>query len=101
MTFPKPNHGSNMLRGESFMVSFFSYISPHTLYRCTGDMVHFRVFNQSIIVVNSKKIADDLFEKRGQVYSDRPYIAMIGFSIATFGKLHVDKLYGRHDGMGF
>ena len=83
------------------MVSFFPYISSHTLYPRKGDMVHFRVFNQSMIVVNSKKIADVLFEKRGQVYSDRPYIAMIGFSISTFGKLHIDKLYDRHDGMRF
>ena len=34
-----------------------------------------RVLNQDIIVINSKKIAKDLLDRRSSIYSDRPYLA--------------------------
>lgn len=44
-----------------------------------------------MIVVNSKKVAEDLFEKRGQIYSDRPYIPMIGLYTYYPDRLFTDK----------
>ncbi|KAH9976260.1 cytochrome P450 [Lactifluus volemus] len=38
------------------------------------DVLSFRVFGQVIIVLNSVQAAKDLFEKRSQIYSDRPVI---------------------------
>jgi cytochrome P450 len=40
----------------------------------SGDVLSFRVFGQVIIVLNSVQAAKDLFEKRSQIYSDRPVI---------------------------
>ncbi|KAJ7134691.1 cytochrome P450 [Mycena epipterygia] len=42
-----------------------------------GDIVHARFFGQHIILVNSLKIASELFEKRSHLYSDRPVAPMI------------------------
>ncbi|KAF8073622.1 cytochrome P450 [Lyophyllum atratum] len=37
-----------------------------------GDVVHIKVLNQSLIVLNSVQAANDLLDKRGHNYSDRP-----------------------------
>jgi hypothetical protein len=37
-----------------------------------GNMVHFSVFGFQSILVNKLSIANDLLEKRGALYSDRP-----------------------------
>jgi Cytochrome P450 len=37
-----------------------------------GDLIYFRLFGQSLLVVNSLEIAKDLAEKRGNIYSRRP-----------------------------
>ncbi|KAI0309616.1 cytochrome P450 [Amylostereum chailletii] len=39
-----------------------------------GDITSFKVFNTVIIVINSTRVAKDLFEKRGTIYSDRPNV---------------------------
>ncbi|KAF7314436.1 Cytochrome P450 [Mycena kentingensis (nom. inval.)] len=44
-----------------------------------GPLVHLTAFGDHILVINSAKMADDLLEKRSQIYSDRPSIPMIGF----------------------
>ena len=41
-----------------------------------GDIFMIRVLNQDIIVINSKKIAKDLLDRRSSIYSDRPFLAM-------------------------
>ncbi|KAF9009234.1 cytochrome P450 [Hymenopellis radicata] len=37
-----------------------------------GDVLHLRVFSQPMIVLNSLSAAEELLEKRGAIYSDRP-----------------------------
>ncbi|KAH9956415.1 cytochrome P450 [Russula dissimulans] len=39
-----------------------------------GDILSFRAFGQVIVVLNSVKATKDLFERRGNIYSDRPVI---------------------------
>ena len=34
----------------------------------------FRVFGQVVVMLNSVKVAKDLLEKNGDIYSDRPVI---------------------------
>ena len=41
-----------------------------------GDMTHFNVFGQHIVVLNSHKVAQDLLDKRSGIYSDRPPFVM-------------------------
>ncbi|KAK7049409.1 hypothetical protein VNI00_006010 [Paramarasmius palmivorus] len=42
-----------------------------------SDLTHFELFGKHTIIVNSKELANLLFEKRASIYSDRPYIAMV------------------------
>jgi len=42
-----------------------------------GELVHASTFGQHIIIVNSVKTANELFEKRSHIYSDRPSVAMV------------------------
>jgi hypothetical protein len=41
-----------------------------------SDIVHFSVMNNHVVVLNSAEAAADLFEKRGAIYSDRPWTTM-------------------------
>ncbi|KAF8895363.1 cytochrome P450 [Infundibulicybe gibba] len=42
-----------------------------------SDLVHACVLGQHVVVVNSLRAANDLFEKRSRIYADRPRSAMI------------------------
>ncbi|KAJ7366935.1 cytochrome P450 [Mycena albidolilacea] len=42
-----------------------------------GNLVHANALGQHIFIVNSVKTANELFEKRSHIYSDRPVIPMI------------------------
>ncbi|KAF9524244.1 cytochrome P450 [Crepidotus variabilis] len=39
-----------------------------------GNLIHVDLFGQSIIIINSRKIAFELLDKRSTIYSDRPII---------------------------
>lgn len=43
----------------------------------TGDILHASAFGKHIVVLNNRKFAEDLFEKRAQLYSDRPDIPIV------------------------
>ncbi|EIW81682.1 PAH-inducible cytochrome P450 monooxygenase PC-PAH 3 [Coniophora puteana RWD-64-598 SS2] len=67
--------------------------------RAYGDLVYCQLFGRDVIVVNSEKVAQDLFEKRSRNYSDRmdmpnmmePY----GFTFDT-ALLNHDSLWRGH-----
>lgn len=50
---------------------FFATVLLSSLTRVPGDILSFHIFGQVIVVLNSAKVAKDLFEKRGAIYSDR------------------------------
>ena len=37
-----------------------------------GDLIYLNAAGQSIVVINSQKVAVDLLDRRGAIYSDRP-----------------------------
>ncbi|KAJ7575542.1 cytochrome P450 [Mycena floridula] len=45
-----------------------------------GDLVHFRIFNQHFIILNSVEVATNLLTKRSAIYSDRPTVPMVGLT---------------------
>lgn len=45
-----------------------------------GDIVSFRVFSQTFVVINSREIAFDLLEMRSRNYSDRPDVPLLKMS---------------------
>lgn len=46
-------------------------------FRMTGDLLHVSAIGTHIIIINSLKIAEDLFEGRAKLYNDRPQIPII------------------------
>ncbi|KAF8158963.1 cytochrome P450 [Mycena galopus ATCC 62051] len=59
-----------------------------------GDVVHIEAFGNHILIVNSVKVAMELFEKRSGIYSDRPTIPMLPLTGGDFSLVmmsHTDK----------
>ncbi|KAF9443998.1 cytochrome P450 [Macrolepiota fuliginosa MF-IS2] len=46
-------------------------------FKIYGDMVYLEVFGQSFLVLGTPERAQDLFEKRSAIYSDRPEFVML------------------------
>jgi hypothetical protein len=42
-----------------------------------GDILHATAFGKHIVVINSLKMAEEIFERRAQLYSDRPVIPIV------------------------
>jgi hypothetical protein len=57
---------------------FLPTCQPLILQRSTGDILHATAFGTHVIVLNSRKMADDLFENRANIYSDRPASHVVG-----------------------
>ncbi|KAF8552144.1 cytochrome P450 [Imleria badia] len=38
-----------------------------------GDLIYIRLLGKDILIINSEKVAKDLFENRSKIYSDRPH----------------------------
>ena len=58
------------------MVATLPLAEHFFLTRWTGDIISFRIFGQVVVVLNSAKVAKDLFDKRAAIYSDRSPMAM-------------------------
>jgi hypothetical protein len=41
-----------------------------------GPITHIRIFNQSLVFLNTPKAVFDLLDKRGSIYSDKPHLVM-------------------------
>ncbi|KAI9457534.1 cytochrome P450 [Russula earlei] len=52
----------------------FAWLQFSALAKKYGDVISFRVFGQVIVVLNTSKATKELFEKRGEIYSDRPTV---------------------------
>lgn len=50
---------------------FYTFDQQDLIVEYTGDLVHVRVFGQSILIINSFTVADELLEKRSLNTSDR------------------------------
>ena len=48
------------------------------LISLSGDLVFFHGLGNNILVLNSMKAINDLLEKRGSIYSDRPAFTVVG-----------------------
>jgi hypothetical protein len=57
----------------------------------SGELVYFSVLGQQVIILNSLKVVNDLFDKRSHMYSDRPLLPMRDMyvvpGIGSFGSL--------------
>ncbi|KIJ40667.1 hypothetical protein M422DRAFT_143442, partial [Sphaerobolus stellatus SS14] len=42
-----------------------------------GEIVYVRMFHVDVIIVNSRRMAYELFDKRSSIYSDRIHLPML------------------------
>ncbi|KAJ7675727.1 cytochrome P450 [Mycena polygramma] len=71
---PKPRFISGNLPDLPVEQPWITYTDWGNKY---GDIVHASAFGNHVIIINSLKIAAELFERRARIYSDRPLIPMI------------------------
>ena len=55
--------------GKYQAVGFLFMLEPFA-----GDFIYLDIMGQPALVVNSRKVAYDLMDKRSSIYSDRPYM---------------------------
>lgn len=65
-------------KGHPFVGSLFTrpverLVETYTQWgRQYGELVHYDILGQAIVIVNSERAATELLEKRSAIYSDRP-----------------------------
>ncbi|KAF9527201.1 putative monooxygenase [Crepidotus variabilis] len=60
-----------------------------------GDLMYATVVGQPVIIINSRKIANELMDKRSAIYSDRPVLVCFrSFHFCGYGTSFVIKPYG-------
>ena len=63
-------------------------VFPTVTEGTAGDVISFHIFGKVFVVLNTVKATKDLFEKRADIYSDRPTIQIhemyVIFSLALF-----------------
>ena len=52
--------------------------STNLLMFLPGEMMYISALGQGVLVINSQRVAIDLFEKRSSIYSDRPRFIYVG-----------------------
>jgi len=81
LDFPKADAGREYVNwGIKYNspLCFSATLQPLVLHHTAGNILHATAFGTHIIVVNSRQIADDLFENRANIYSDRPVSPVVG-----------------------
>ena len=48
------------------------------VYSTLGDVIYLNVLGQPVLVLESGRATLDLFDKRSNIYSDRPHLVMAG-----------------------
>ncbi|KAJ7147105.1 cytochrome P450 [Mycena crocata] len=88
---PEPRFITGNLRDIPTVLPWLTYTDWGKRY---GEIVHARVFGQHIVVINSAKVAVELFDRRARIYSDRPTIPMLplmGWDFNLTFMQHADK----------
>ncbi|KAG6861014.1 hypothetical protein C0995_004867 [Termitomyces sp. Mi166 len=71
---PKPSLISGNARQLPTALPWLTYTEWAKEY---GDIVHVRVYNEHVVILNNLKDANALLEKRSSIYSDRPDLTMV------------------------
>ncbi|KAH8100126.1 cytochrome P450 [Cristinia sonorae] len=57
--------------------SGYEWLAYDKLAKVYGDLIYFSGLGNSVLSINSYKVANDLLDKRGAIYSDRPRLPMV------------------------
>ena len=61
---------------------FFTPLAHGTRTPSLGDIIYLHVLGKQTIMLNSERAAKDLLDKRGLIYSDRPYLPSVELCVA-------------------
>ncbi|KAI0055949.1 cytochrome P450 [Artomyces pyxidatus] len=72
-----------------------------------GDIMHLRIPGQSVVFLNSQKVAADRFDRRAAIYSDRPHLILVSemytggmeLSLAPYGDRWRRMRRAAHEGL--
>ncbi|KZT05788.1 cytochrome P450 [Laetiporus sulphureus 93-53] len=74
--------------GNLFQIPSEGRVKLFTQWRQTyGDVVYFHACGREFVVLNSASAATDLLDKRGTLYSDRPYSTMASILVGRWKSL--------------
>ncbi|KZV68643.1 cytochrome P450 [Peniophora sp. CONT] len=86
-------------RGVPFFGNLFGMPSSHVLQTFSrwasqyGDIVHLKLLNKHVIILNSSQAVHDLLDRRSSIYSDRPHFPLsdvaglsFNYGFLTYGK---------------
>ena len=68
--------GSLTRAGERNGVIYAHFKIILSLTSALGGIIYLNVLGKSMIVINDLKVARDLMDKRGSIYSDRPRLVL-------------------------
>ncbi|EUC61304.1 cytochrome P450 family protein [Rhizoctonia solani AG-3 Rhs1AP] len=73
---PGPPEKSWLAGNAEDILALFQWVKFTEWANKYGDIIHLRIHAETLIVLSSYESIVDLFEKRGQIYSDRPVRTM-------------------------
>lgn len=59
------------------MVSAYVHVVGAGHNDVTGEIVHVKVFDKHIMILNTVEAMNEIFDKRSALYSDRPRLPML------------------------
>lgn len=70
--------------GNTLQINFFGNPQPLLIdwSKKYGDLFYLRIGATDFVFVNTPKAVKDLFDKRGAIYADKPYLPMAGETLA-------------------
>ncbi|EGN92403.1 hypothetical protein SERLA73DRAFT_117398 [Serpula lacrymans var. lacrymans S7.3] len=99
LSFP-PGPSSLPIVGNALEInSTAPWITYEKWGKTYGEIIHYRLFQQHVIVINSEQIARDLLEKRSYNYSDRPALLtteLLGWSLHSAGLMRYGNTWRQH-----
>lgn len=70
--------------GNTLQIDFFGHPQPQLINwaKKYGDLFYLRIGATDFIFVNTPQTVEDLFDQRGAIYADKPYLPMAGETLA-------------------
>jgi hypothetical protein len=72
----------------------------HPLLINAGDVIHVKIFAQSMVILHSLQAARDLLDKRSSIYSDRPRFVLLS-ELYVFPSLHLSCVFANQGFAGW
>lgn len=69
---------------QQYAVALHDRSRPPLTLIIPGDILHASAFGNHVVVINSLKMAEEIFERRAKLYNDRPVIPIVKVYVFAF-----------------